>query len=81
MKTQTIKTNLFIVTYKNGNKAIKSYNTMVAAIEGNNIICYGSYSKTTTAHIKYISQIMNKAIIWNDEKVEFTKLPYGTKIK
>ena len=81
MKTQTIKTNLFIVTDENGNKFIKSYETIVAEIIGNEIICNGSYSKTTSSHIKHIATIMNKTIIKSDERPSFDMLPYGIRIK
>jgi len=81
MKSQTIKTNLFIITNENGNKFIKSYETIVAEIIGQEIICNGTYSKTTTAHINHVATIMNKKIVSNNERPEFNKLPYGIRIK
>jgi hypothetical protein len=81
MKTQFIKTNLFIVHNDNGQKFIQSYETIVAEIIGNEIICYGKYSNTTTRHIKHIAQIMDKTIVESDQKPYFKKFEYGVKIK
>lgn len=80
MKNQFIKQNLFIVHDAEGKKFIQSYETIVAQIKGKKIICNGTYSKTTTAHINHIAQIMDKQVVWSYETPEFVKLPVGTKI-
>ena len=81
MKNQFIKQNLFIIHDDKDQKFIQSYETIVAEIKGSKIICNGTYSKTTTAHINHIAQIMDKQVVRSYEKPEFVKLPVGTKIK
>jgi hypothetical protein len=79
IKEQFIKQNLFIITDEKLNKFIKSYNTIVASIIGDEIICNGCYSKTTTNHINYISTILNKKVIKSNDKPIFVLLFCETK--
>ena len=41
-----------VLTYDNGDKALKSYATIVAEIKNGIAIVYGAYSNTTMRHIR-----------------------------
>lgn len=41
-----------VIELKNGDQALKSYNTIVAVIKNGNAFVRGIYSQTTTRHIK-----------------------------
>ena len=70
-----IKDNLFI----EGENVI-SYETVVAKIDGSNLVELGKFSKTTSKHIKTVAEIYDLTVIPNTERPKFEKLDYGTRI-
>ena len=70
-----IQDNLFIV----GENVI-SYETVVAKIDGSNLVELGKFSKTTSKHIKKVAEIYDLTIIPSNERPKFEKLDYGTRI-
>lgn len=62
MKLDKYKNNLSIVT-KGNYDYIKSYDTLVARIEGDEIIQHKWYSVTTQKHINYAAKQLNKRLI------------------
>ena len=62
MKLDKYKNNLSIVTVGNYDY-IKSYDTLVARIEGGEIIQEHKYSVTTQKHINYAAKQLNKRLI------------------
>lgn len=74
MNTYKIKDSLFII----GNKVI-SYETHVATIEGNKLIEKGKYSKTTTKHIYFVSELLGLELVSSSKKMKgsFFKFDIG----
>jgi hypothetical protein len=70
-----IQDNLFI----EGQNVI-SYETVVAKIEGSNLVELGKFSKTTSKHIKKVAELYDLTIIPSNERPTFEKLDYGTRI-
>ena len=58
METLKLRANLF----RRGNEII-SYNTVVAHIEGKQLIEHGKYSRTTGKHVAYVAQLFNLRIV------------------
>lgn len=56
--------NLCLVS-KNGETFVKSYDTLVAKIEGENLIQLGYWSMTTQKHINYAAKELNLKLIKN----------------
>lgn len=56
------KSNLSIV-YHDGVQYVKSYQTFVAKVEGDNLIQLGYWSMTTQKHINYAAKELNKKLI------------------
>lgn len=54
--------NLSVVEY-NGNLYVKSYSTLVAKIDGDNLLVLGYWSMTTTKHINYAASQLNLTIV------------------
>jgi hypothetical protein len=54
-KLDKYKENLSIITDSDGNRFIKSYETVVAHLTNEGIIQLGWWSKTTQKHINYVS--------------------------
>jgi hypothetical protein len=54
-KFDKYKSNLSIVEVEY-DKYVKSYDTLVARIEGDKLVILGWYSATTTKHINYVAQ-------------------------
>jgi hypothetical protein len=50
------KQNLSIVTDSDGNRYIKSYETLVAHLTNEGVIQFGWWSVTTQKHINYVAQ-------------------------
>jgi hypothetical protein len=70
-----IKDNLFI----EGENVI-SYETVVAKIDGNNLIELGKFSKTTSKHVKAVAELYDLTVIPSTERPKFEKLDYKTRI-
>ena len=70
-----IKDNLFI----EGENVI-SYETVVAKIDGNNLVELGKFSKTTSKHVKIVAELYDLSVIPSTERPTFEKLDYGTRI-
>jgi hypothetical protein len=56
------KQNLSLVELDN-DTYVKSYSTLVAKIEGDNIRILGWWSQTTSKHINYVAKQLNKQVI------------------
>ncbi len=61
-KLDKYKENLSIVTDSDGNRFIKSYDTLVAHVTNQGIIQVGYWSKTTQKHINYVGREFNLPI-------------------
>ena len=74
MNTYKIKDSLFII----GDKVI-SYETHVATIEGNKLIEKGKYSRTTSKHIRLVSELLGLEIVHSKKKMKgsFFKFELG----
>jgi hypothetical protein len=62
MKFKKYKQNLNIVEL-DGIQYVKSYQTLVAKVEGNNLIQLGWWSVTTQKHINYVASELNLNLI------------------
>ena len=54
-KLDKYKENLSIITDSDGNRFIKSYETVVAHLTNEGVIQLGWWSKTTQKHINYVA--------------------------
>lgn len=61
-KFKRYQQNLSLV-YKDGIQFVKSYETLVAKVEGDNLIQLGYWSMTTQKHINYAAKELNKKLI------------------
>lgn len=61
-KFKRYQQNLSVV-YKDGIQFVKSYETLVAKVEGDNLIQLGYWSMTTQKHINYAAKELNKKLI------------------
>jgi hypothetical protein len=57
------KQNLSIVLGTDGFQYVKSYETLVAKIDGDYLIQLGYWSQTTQKHINYVAQELNLKLI------------------
>lgn len=62
MKLKKYKQNLSLVIVE-GIVYVKSYETLVAKVEGNNLIQLGYWSVTTQKHINYAAKEMNLNLV------------------
>ena len=69
MKFPKYKQNLSIVRNNTG-KYIKSYDTLVAKIEGDELIQLGWWSVTTQKHINYAAHYLGLTLIKDYEHVD-----------
>jgi hypothetical protein len=67
-KLDKYRENLSIITDSDGNRFIKSYETVVAHLTNENIIQLGWWSKTTQKHINYVSIRFGLPVIKNFQK-------------
>ncbi len=67
-KLDKYKENLSIITDSDGNRFIKSYETVVAHLTNESIIQLGWWSKTTQKHINYVSIRFGLPVIKNFQK-------------
>jgi len=76
MNVLKLKNNLF----RDGNDII-SYETVVARIEGSDLIELGKFTKTTAKHIHYVAELYNLNLIRADKKnrPDFYEFCYGVK--
>ena len=76
MNVLKLKNNLF----RDGNDII-SYETVVARIEGTDLIELGKFTKTTAKHIYYVAELYNLNLIRADKKnrPDFYEFCYGVK--
>jgi len=76
MNVLKLKNNLF----RDGNDII-SYETVVARIEGSDLIELGKFTKTTAKHIHYVAELYNLNLIRADKKNRpaFYEFCYGVK--
>ena len=76
MNVLKLKNNLF----RDGNDII-SYETVVARIEGTDLIELGKFTKTTAKHIYYVAELYNLNLIRADKKNRpgFYEFCYGVK--
>lgn len=76
MNVLKLKNNLF----RDGNDII-SYETVVARIEGSDLIELGKFTKTTAKHIYYVAELYNLNLIRADKKNRpyFYEFCYGVK--
>lgn len=58
MRFEKYRTNLCIVEVDHI-KYVKSYDTLVAKIEGDFLVILGWYSSTTSKHINYVAEQLN----------------------
>jgi hypothetical protein len=70
-----IKDNLFI----EGENVI-SYETVVAKIDGKNLVELGKFSNTTSKHIKIVAELYDLTVLPSFDRPKFEKLDYGTKL-
>ena len=56
------KQNLSVVEV-DGDTFVKSYDTLVAKVEGGNLRILGWWSSTTSKHINYAAKQLNKQVI------------------
>lgn len=70
-----IKDNLFI----EGENVI-SYETVVAKIDGKNLVELGKFSKTTSKHIKTVAELYDLNVLPSFDRPKFEKLDYGTRL-
>jgi hypothetical protein len=54
--------NLSVVEH-DGNLYVKSYSTLVAKIDGDNLLVLGYWSMTTSKHINYAASQLNLTIV------------------
>lgn len=71
METLKLRANLF----RRGNEII-SYNTVVAHIEGKQLIEHGKYSRTTGKHVAYVAQLFNLRIVQSNVRKRDTFYKY-----
>jgi hypothetical protein len=78
MNVLKLKNNLF----RDGNDII-SYETVVARIEGSDLIELGKFTKTTAKHIHYVAQLYKLNLVRFDGKKDsgFWPFEYGVDIK
>lgn len=62
--TLKIKENLYLQDMK----FIISYETVVAEIDGNKIVEYGRFSRTTSKHISHVSSLLGFGVISSNQK-------------
>lgn len=76
MNVLKLKNNLF----RDGNDII-SYETIVARIEGTDLIELGKFTATTTKHISYVARLYNLNLIKvdKDNRPYFCEFEYGVK--
>lgn len=71
METLKLRANLF----RRGNEII-SYNTVVAHIEGKQLIEHGKYSRTTGKHVAYVAQLFGLRIVQSNVRKSDTFYKY-----
>lgn len=64
LKLKRYNQNLCLVS-KNGETFVKSYDTLVAKVDGDNLIQLGYWSVTTQKHINYAAKELDLKLIKN----------------
>lgn len=71
---------LFNNVHKDGSD-IYSYNTLVARIDGRNLVEVGRFSQSTTRHIQKVANMFGLSVVKSVERPEFEKLAVGINVK
>ena len=73
------KQNLHIDLEKN---RVISYQTVVADIKGDQLVCRGKFSRTTTKHLSLVRSLLGLQIGGNQkDRIPFNWFEYGANVK